>query len=674
MTGPLSASVLHLPCRDREQQVLVIAVTMFTRASFHADFFMSWTDVFPVLTDDHIEDYESLATESERRLLDEYFGVARVENPRQGPHLVATSLFWKPANAAELDLPSPDRVILQEAGGKGRSSRHAPWEHYVQPLLAGAAILREARPEVVLRVYLAADLEFLMEDLVNSGCEVMLMKSSSLRHNPGAMWRFLAYEEEGRQITITDADHAPEVLHNIERTEQTLAAGHGLWRAPYMLSGGGPDNDPGYYRPINACQFGGVGGFPVSLLMKSMVWHTLRGSMPDQCHIGGKGKPVSQTPIFGSEWPSYGFDEWFLMAALYPRMAMNGMLTFVGWNDRTANHWLALDIEYVTWANPRSEILYFAPTPLVDKLEILREAPSAESEVLDKKLAAKELENAAKRELSADPSAPPVTLVIARYKEKIRWLLDLPDSVTVVMYNKGPAILDQEVRRRIDHLVELPNSGREADTYLHHLANFSHGGPDEWTVFCQGDPFPHSPSFLKLLELRAHWAEVQPLTAGYVEQSNIPPVNLRVTQNGDWLGDIPVYTEYCSASTLDMNGWQDEGGRRIFKDYLQHHDLPRGWSISGHFLECCGLKKLAEQAWEAELLRFTYGAIFAVRNDRLGLIARDKIPTMRKLAQGHYSHGYVFEKMWMHLFGLPFIRVQRESLPVRRHCTPTAIA
>jgi hypothetical protein len=167
---------------------------------------------------------------------------------------------------------------------------------------------------------------------------------------------------------------------------------------------------------------------------------------------------------------------------------------------------------------------------------------------------------------------------------------------------------------------------------------------------------------------------VQPLTAGYVEQSNIPPVNLRVTQNGDWLGDIPVYTEYCSASTLDMNGWQDEGGRRIFKDYLQHHDLPRGWSISGHFLECCGLKKLAEQAWEAELLRFTYGAIFAVRNDRLGLIARDKIPTMRKLAQGHYSHGYVFEKMWMHLFGLPFIRVQRESLPARRHCTPTAIA
>ena len=43
------------------------------------------------------------------------------------------------------------------------------------------------------------------------------------------------------QITITDADHAPEILHNIERSEHAMQAGHGLWRAPYILDGGGPD-------------------------------------------------------------------------------------------------------------------------------------------------------------------------------------------------------------------------------------------------------------------------------------------------------------------------------------------------------------------------------------------------------------------------------------------------
>lgn len=164
------------------------------------------------------------------------------------------------------------------------------------------------------------------------------------------------------------------------------------------------------------------------------------------------------------------------------------------------------------------------------------------------------------------------------------------------------------------------------------------------------------------------------MTAGYATEVNIPPANLRVTQDADWLGNVPVYTEYCSAATLDMNGWQDDGGRRIFKDYCQHHRLPRGWSISGHFLECCGLHGLAREAWAAELLRFTYGAMFAVSNERLGLIPKENIPAMRELAQGHYAHGYVFEKLWLHLFGLPFIQIPREPLPARRQEMPAAMA
>ena len=232
---------------------------------------MSWTAVFPVLSEAQVAEYECHATPDERAEVAAWTEVARVINPKQGRHLIATSLFWKPAQAAESDFPRPTREVLRDAAKLGWVSRHAPWEHYVQPLLDGARALREARPEVVFRVYLAADLEFLVADLMAAGCEVMLMRSASLRHNPGAMWRFLALEEEGRWVTITDADHAPEVLHNVERTEHAMGAGHGLWRAPYMLNGGGPDNDPGFYRPINACQFGAVGGYPVALLMQDLV-------------------------------------------------------------------------------------------------------------------------------------------------------------------------------------------------------------------------------------------------------------------------------------------------------------------------------------------------------------------------------------------------------------------
>jgi hypothetical protein len=116
-----------------------------------------------------------------------------------------------------------------------------------------------------------------------------------------------------------------------------------------------------------------------------------------------------------------------------------------------------------------------------------------------------------------------------------------------------------------------------------------------------------------------------------------------------------VRTEVCSAHTLDVLKWRDDNGRRFFADYCHHHGVPPGWSLSGHFLELCGLDDLAEQAWRAERLRFGYGAMFAVRNSRLPRIPPDCIPRMRRLACGHYSHGYLFERLWLHLFGLPFI-------------------
>lgn len=45
--------------------------------------------------------------------------------------------------------------------------------------------------------------------------------------------------------------------------------------------------------------------------------------------------------------------------AVFPRIAISGVLTFVPWNHRRLNHCFALDIEYVTWANPKSEFFYY---------------------------------------------------------------------------------------------------------------------------------------------------------------------------------------------------------------------------------------------------------------------------------------------------------------------------
>ena len=613
---------------------------------------MSWTDVYPVLGEEQLEAYQSAATREDELILDDWCGVARTINPRSGKHLVSASLFWKNASGDDGDLPPVTRESMMNAGKLGLVTRFAPWEHYVEPLLEGARLLGEERPDAVFRVYLAADLEFLVGDLVDAGCEVKLMIGSSVRHNPGAMWRFLALEEEGRWVTIVDSDEARLVLHAVRRTERIMATGLGLWRVPYIGSSVRNSDDPGEYRPISACQFGAVGGYPVERLMRAFLWHTHHGTMPDECSVGGK-----RLPIFATAWPTYGFDEWFLIAVMYPRLAFSGVLTIYSLNDPAANHWFAMDIEYVTWANPQSEILYFEEDRwherLVRRARETRRESTARSPILESMLAGKRAASSAAREPASRGNPNHLTLAVARYREDLGWLRELPGDVTVVVYNKGPEIRDHALLERIDRLVRLPNQGREADTYLHHLASHPHDSGENWTVFCQGDPFPHSPDFLGLLGHRDLWADVQGLTGRYLE--DLPPPHCLTLQDEERIAGIPVRTEVCSASTLDILMWRDDGGRHFFADYCLHHGVPRGWSLSGHFLESCGLTELAGEAWRAERLRFCYGAMFAVRNSRLARIPADCIPAMRELARGHYSNGYVYERLWLHLFGLPFL-------------------
>jgi hypothetical protein len=333
---------------------------------------MSWTDVFPVLTDQHIEEFQNVATVEEITQLDSWFDVDRIINAKESKHIVAASLFWKNINAADEELPTPTLDLLKNAKELGLVKRYDPWEHYIVPLLEGVAELSIARPDVSFRVYLAADLDFLVDDLVAVGCEVYLMKHNSIRHSPGGLWRYLAMEEEGKLVTITDSDRAGEVIHDIERTELVAANGLAHWRCAYTW--GDDEHDAAHYRPILSCQFGSAATYPVKLWMKAMVWHTLRGTLSKNVVINGV-----EIPAFGATWPDYGFDEWFLIVAMHTRMAQNGVLSFVNWNDRRLNQWFALDIEYCTWANPSSEIFHYAQ-PIVEPEKI---HSAAEPEITD---------------------------------------------------------------------------------------------------------------------------------------------------------------------------------------------------------------------------------------------------------------------------------------------------
>ncbi|MBK1833520.1 hypothetical protein [Roseibacillus ishigakijimensis] len=287
--------------------------------------------------------------------------VDRDEKSDEGHHVVASSLFWKPANSHEPDFPLLTREVLLNPASHGITTRiNHPWEHYVEPLLRGAKRLLDNRPDVIFRVYLARDLSFLLPDLLEAGCEVLVMETSSIAHNPGAMWRFLAMEEENCLVTITDADRAHDVIYDVERTELVAKAGLGHWRVPYTFGAEETRRAaPTHYRPILACQFGSAKSYPMSELMSAFLWHHEKATFPTQVTIGSTAQN-----IFATRWPDYGFDEWFLLAVMFPRMAFEGVLTFVPWNDHALNQWFALDIEYCTWANPKSEIMYHSDPEL----------------------------------------------------------------------------------------------------------------------------------------------------------------------------------------------------------------------------------------------------------------------------------------------------------------------
>ena len=312
---------------------------------------MNWTDVFPVLDDAMVDEFEAQATRKERKELADWFAVQEVINPREVNHIVSVSLFWKNIRSHEPDIVIKDRAMFMGMGRRKKLLRFDPWQHYAEPLIKGALWVQANRPDVAFRVYLAADLEFLIPDLVIAGCEVHLMKSSSIRHNPGAMWRFLAFEETDKLVTLVDADRAAHPLADIVRTETTAKAGLGFWRVPVWgeLNNAGNLN----YRPIVGCQMGSAKPFPTRLLMEALVWQTRRGG------ITKLAKPPGALPvtIHGTVWPDYGFDEWFLQVALYPRAAFEGLLTFVP--SSAKSQLLPLDIEYAMWANAESEIQYF---------------------------------------------------------------------------------------------------------------------------------------------------------------------------------------------------------------------------------------------------------------------------------------------------------------------------
>jgi len=258
-------------------------------------------------------------------------------------------------------------------------------------------------------------------------------------------------------------------------------------------------------------------------------------------------------------------------------------------------------------------------------------------------------------------------MVVARYKEDLEWLTEVPDHFQIIVYNKGPFIESEGALKRISRVIERENNlGREADTYLKFLCD-GWGRSSEWSVFTQGDPFSHSPDFLQLLHSQHLWKDMQPLTWRWLEERFIPPPELLESERDAWIGALRIRKERYSLHTWNSFGFDDSGAISLGRAYANHHGLSGGSNLAAHFFASAGMEDLAVQAEEADFGVFNYGAIFAVRNSLIDALRADSLSKLLEISSGHYTHPYLLEKLWLHLFGEPFLHMTggESSIPNR---------
>ncbi len=74
-------------------------------------------------------------------------------------------------------------------------------------------------------------------------------------------------------------------------------------------------------------------------------------------------------------------------------------------------------------------------------------------------------------------------IVVAKYKEDIKWVESLRPMFNIYIYNKDESNANVEY-------IHLDNVGREQHTFLYHIVT-NYDNLDEVTIFAQGDPDPH---------------------------------------------------------------------------------------------------------------------------------------------------------------------------------------
>lgn len=206
--------------------------------------------------------------------------------------------------------------------------------------------------------------------------------------------------------------------------------------------------------------------------------------------------------------------------------------------------------------------------------------------------------------MAARGSATDLELVVCRHGEDLGWIRNVPKSVRVTVYEKTPESQPAWPGSR-----RLPNVGREAHTWLHHLTE-RYDSLADWTVFAQGHPFDHAPDLHTVIRNIA---------------ANPPPVDFL------WLGFLWETDDACGRPSF-VN-WTKNPERRVLD-----------------------LAEFFREMWDEsppETLRYVGGGQFALPRAVAHRRDRAFYEKARDLAARLVDAAHAFERTWDRVFLAP---------------------
>jgi len=235
-----------------------------------------------------------------------------------------------------------------------------------------------------------------------------------------------------------------------------------------------------------------------------------------------------------------------------------------------------------------------------------------------------------------------VRLVIARYTEDVRWVSAYNDIA--IIYNKGRP----NITAKVDNIIELENIGREGHTYLHHIIE-NYDRLKDRVIFLQGDPFTHNDTILCGIDNYDRFTDIMPLGLGYMSQKNVPPTKMldNVKNITDYGLNFAVFRLNNDCDYHSDNFFNDPGLTTMIHMYASRHSTT---DLINSFLSKSNINLKTNAP-----IYFTFSALFSVHKK---CIAKYRVEDYRNImkvllmenSQGGI-HGYILERLWLHMFG-----------------------